>query len=168
MTRKVIFDPDEFWRQFHQKYRMPPKDAKHRELYSQKLDEKQQKIYIQTLENKNLNKKWLGPNARIIQRFWKKLITKDSLVPVNLNGNHSEFFLQLVNKQKVRKGINANKLKILLSVSRQAIGFISFLQMNRSVNLLYPCLLLKKLLRSKPALFWNFPHCKLENLLPFR
>ncbi len=51
--------------------------------------------------------------VRIIQRHWKQLLKKDTLIFVNPNGNHDSNFNHLVNKNKIKRSFNKDKLQLL-------------------------------------------------------
>ncbi len=58
--------------------------------------------------------------ARIIQQHWNKLREQDTLIPVNLNGNHDDQFNFVVNRQQITRGIHREKLNTLAQMLHPA------------------------------------------------
>src|SRR5437879_6190846 len=118
MQKEDKFGPELIWREFHNKYVIPTSSEtkNHKYLYSKKLTLEENKLYHQKIADKaQQHGKSLDKSALVIQKFWKNKTSQDTLIQVNLKGNHSEEFNELVHKQKVKKSLNAHKISELLT-----------------------------------------------------
>ncbi len=113
MRKENSFNPEQVWNEFYQKYPLTH-SLKYHQRYNQKLSDSEIKAYQQAIQiNAHKKQQSLDQFARKIQRYWRKKLSSDTLIPVNLNANHTEEFKELVNEQKVLKSINQTKLKQL-------------------------------------------------------
>ena len=117
MQEENKFDPKQIWAEFHKKYYQLPKNIEHLNLYKKRLSAEEKVSFTHKFESEH---KKLVKSALIIQQWWKKKTTRDTLIPVNLNGNHSEEFKELVHKQSVKKSINTIKLTQLYQAIQKA------------------------------------------------
>ncbi|MDP3704579.1 MAG: hypothetical protein Q8R24_01550 [Legionellaceae bacterium] len=93
-------DAQEVWNRFHRK---------HTNLY-----EVVEKKAVLRSNDTYLDEKRVNASVASIQRWWKNVRSHDTLIPINLKGNHHSAFTHLVNNQNIKRSLHAVKQEELL------------------------------------------------------
>lgn len=114
MRNKDNFKPEQVWKEFYQKYDMTPLSLDHSNHYHRRLSKQEIPAYHQAVVNNATKiKKSADELAVRLQRRWRKKLSLNTLIPINLKANHREKFKELINDNKVLKCINPTKLQQL-------------------------------------------------------
>lgn len=104
---QTIQHAQDLWERFNQKYtNLIPGISDTKKLrYEKKLSDEEPAA--KKYEDVDIRR------ARILQRFWQRKRAQDTLIPINLNGNHHGNFKHLVNQQPIKRSLNAQKQALL-------------------------------------------------------